>query len=97
VTFKSSHVDSERHLLACYRYVQMNPVRAVVVDDPAGYAWSSYATNAMDQPDALVSEHPVFTALAPTRIERCSACRQLVRQSISDDDLEAIRQHAQQQ
>jgi putative transposase len=95
--FKSSLVDSERYLLTCYRYVEMNPVRAAMVDDPAGYAWSSYAANALDRPDALLSEHPVFTSLAPTRIERCSAYRQLVRQSTSDDDLEAIRQHGQQQ
>lgn len=95
--FKSSLVDSERYLLTCYRYVEMNPVRAAMVESPGDYAWSSYACNALDRPNAIVSEHPVFRALGRTRVERCGAYRQLVIESISDDDIQSIRRHVQQQ
>lgn len=40
--FKSSPIDSERYLLACCRYVEMNPVRAEITPVPEGYPWSSY-------------------------------------------------------
>lgn len=95
--FKSSLVDSERYLLTCYRYIEMNPVRAAMVASPGDYAWSSYAGNALDRPDVIESEHPSFTALGSSRIERCDAYRQLVYESISDVDLLSIRQHVQQQ
>ena len=38
--YKSSLVQSERYLLECYRYIELNPVRAGMVDDPADYRWS---------------------------------------------------------
>lgn len=43
--FKSCLVDSERYLLSVYRYIDLNPVRAGLVADPAGYRWSSAAAN----------------------------------------------------
>ena len=95
--FKSSLVDSERYLLTCCRYVEMNPVRAAIVESPGDYVWSSYARNAHDRPDVIVSEHPAFSALGRTRIERCDAYRQLIRESISEDDLQSIRRHIRQQ
>ena len=48
--FKSSLIDSEQYLLRCYRYVEMNPVRAGMVDHPGHYPWSSYRHNAMGEP-----------------------------------------------
>ncbi len=40
--FKSSLVESERYLLTCMRYIELNPVRAGMVVDPGDYRWSSY-------------------------------------------------------
>lgn len=44
--FKSALVDSERYVLACYRYIELNPVRAGMVAAPGDYRWSSYHANA---------------------------------------------------
>ena len=44
--FKSCLVQSEEYLLQCYRYIELNPVRANMVNDPADYIWSSYQCNA---------------------------------------------------
>ena len=40
--YKSSPIKSDEYLLACCRYVELNPVRAGLVDDPGNYRWSSY-------------------------------------------------------
>ena len=49
--YKSSVVHADSYLLACQRYIELNPVRAAMVDDPAHYRWSSYRHNALGQPD----------------------------------------------
>lgn len=44
--YKASLVDGESYLLSCMRYIEMNPVRAGMVSNPAGYRWSSHQGNA---------------------------------------------------
>lgn len=95
--FKSSLVDGDRYLLTCYRYIEMNPVRAAMVTAPGDYRWSSHAGNALGEPDAIVTPHSRYLALGRDDIERRAAYRELLRLSISDDDLAAIRNHVQQQ
>ena len=69
--FKSCLVQSERYLLACYRYIELNPVRAGITDRPAAYEWSSYRTNAERVSSALVTPHPEYLRLGSTPAERC--------------------------
>ncbi len=45
--FKSSLVQSERYLLELYRYIELNPIRAGMVEEPSAYSWSSYSINAL--------------------------------------------------
>jgi putative transposase len=61
--YKSCLVDTERYLLTCYRYIELNPVRAAMVADPADYAWSSYRTNAQALPDKVVVPHAEYLRL----------------------------------
>jgi putative transposase len=58
--FKASLVDSERYLLVCMRYIELNPVRANMVEHPGEYAWSSYHCNAWGEADELIQEHPLY-------------------------------------
>ncbi len=44
--YKSSLIQAETYLLTCQRYIELNPVRAAMVYDPADYRWSSYRANA---------------------------------------------------
>lgn len=76
--YKSCLIDTETYLLACYRYIELNPVRAAIVATPDEYPWSSFAANALGKPDALVRPHPVYLAIAPDRDSRVAAYRQLV-------------------
>jgi len=45
--FKSCVIDAEEYLLTCYRYIELNPVRAGMVESPSDYAWSSYGANGL--------------------------------------------------
>jgi putative transposase len=47
--YKARLVDSEIYLLTCMRYIEMNPVRAGMVDTPGSYKWSSYAAEASER------------------------------------------------
>src|SRR2546428_2248197 len=62
--FHSCVVESAHYVLGCYRYIELNPVRAAMVDHPTGYLWSSYAVNSGMRSDPLVSPHPEFVALS---------------------------------
>jgi putative transposase len=75
--FKSSLVDSRRYLLTCYRYIELNPVRAAMVADPAAYPWSSYRSNALGNEDGVISPHPVYLALGADAASRQAAYRTL--------------------
>ena len=50
--YKSSLIQAETYLLSCQRYIELNPVRAAMVDDPAHYRWTSYRHNALGQANA---------------------------------------------
>jgi putative transposase len=43
--YKTSLIDSDNYLLKCYRYIELNPVRAGMVNHPGQYPWSSYREN----------------------------------------------------
>ena len=53
--FRSCLTEEESYLLACMRYIELNPVRAEMVSHPAEYRWSSYRANAQGEVNALVS------------------------------------------
>lgn len=93
----SSPVDSERYLLACHRYIELNPVRASMVAHPTRYRWSSCAGNALGEPDTLLSPHEVFTRLGTDPATRRDAYRAFLDENIPDEELAAIRLHAARQ
>jgi putative transposase len=90
--YRATLVHAERFLLTCMRYIELNPVRAGMVQRPADYPWSSYRANAQGQPDGLVTPHELYRRLARSSEERLSAYRQLFRAQISKGDLDAIRE-----
>jgi putative transposase len=64
--FKSSIAASAEYVLACYRYIELNPVRAGLSQHPRDYQWSSYGCNAQGRPDSLVAAHSVYARLEET-------------------------------
>ena len=93
--FKSSLIDSDNYLLACCRYVDLNPVRAAVVSAPDQYQWSGYRGRAGLAPDAVLSHHSVFEVLGASESHRAIAYRRFVERGPGDDELSLIRQAVQ--
>ncbi|MDD2893356.1 MAG: transposase [Halothiobacillaceae bacterium] len=89
--FKSSLVDQEQYLLTCYRYIELNPVRANMVAQPQDYRWSSYASHALGMQDDLIDDHPLYLALGNTEDTRNAAYRELFRYQLDDAVLTDIR------
>ena len=89
--FKSCVVDTPHYLLLCYRYIELNPVRAAMVNYPEEYRWSSYHANALGKETALRTPHSEYLRLGKTIEERLESYRELFRTCIESDALEAIR------
>ena len=71
--YDASPVHARRHLLACMRYIEENPVRAGLAPDPAAYRWSSHRANALGEDDRLVTPHPHYYSLGRSPDERRAA------------------------
>ncbi len=95
--YKASLIDRDTYLLRCYRYIELNPVRARMCADPADYPWSSHAANALGHNDPLVHPHPTYQNLGSTREERCTTYSAIALETLCDEDIEAIRLHLQRQ
>jgi putative transposase len=93
--YRSCIVESARYVLACYRYIELNPVRAGIVTHPHGYTWSSYAANSGFATDALASPHPEYLALALDARSRYAAYIQLFDDIVDDSIVSAIRSATQ--
>jgi putative transposase len=89
--YKASLVDADNYLLTCYRYIELNPVRANMVQAPDDYRWSSYRHNAQGAPDSLLIPHAGYLALGGNPVERQNAYRELFRHHLDDAALREIR------
>ena len=90
--YKATLINSDRYLLTCMRYIELNPVRAGMVKYSRDYTWSSYAANALGKRDKLITEHVLYRQLGQQEKQRQSAYRQLFRTAIGRTDIEAIRE-----
>jgi len=95
--FKAALVDSDRYLSTCYRYIELNPVRAGMVADPRHYRWSSHHGNAHGADEARITPHPCHLALSDSPLERQAAYRALFEHPLPHKDTEAVRPRTQQQ
>jgi putative transposase len=89
--FHSSPIDTERYLLTCGRYVDMNPVRANLVPVPEAYEWSSYRARAGLVRCSWIDVDPALAGLAMTPTARAIVYRELIGAPIPDADLAKIR------
>ena len=88
--YRATLVDTEAYLLTCMRYIELNPVRAGMVDVPGAYPWSSYAANAAGRPDELITPHALYSDLGSTCARRQAAYRVLFGEPIAAADIDTI-------
>ncbi len=90
--YRATVLDSKEFLLNCSRYIELNGVRAGLVDHPEEYDWSSYAHNALGQEDPLISAHREYKKLATWVKPAHRVYQSLFKNQISVDELEIIRE-----
>lgn len=89
--YRATSIDTERYLFTCYRYIELNPVRAGLVAHPRLYRWSSYGANALGQRDPLVTPHDRLAALGDSNERRQVAYRALFDEAVDEEAIVRIR------
>ncbi|MCU7958514.1 MAG: transposase [gamma proteobacterium symbiont of Bathyaustriella thionipta] len=89
--YKSCLIQSESYLLELYRYIELNPVRADMVEDPSEYGWSSYQINALGKLSDLCTPHSEYLKLGDTKDTRLKNYRALFSSHVEGSLLEDIR------
>jgi putative transposase len=93
--YKSSVVDRDDYLLACSRYIELNPVRARIVRRPEDYPWSSCRYRlGLDRSDWLDPD-PCYVGLGATDAERRRWYQEFLRAGISTGERKPIREAVQ--
>ena len=93
--YKSSPVQSEQYLLACCRYIELNPVRAHMIEEPGEYLWSSYRQRVGIDEDNWLDRDPCYMGLAETESERRQYYNRFILDSIPVRELTVIRKALQ--
>jgi putative transposase len=89
--FHSGLVTRDEYAVACYRYIELNPIRARMVDHPSKYPWSSYRANLQLELDNFVKPHGSFLALGSDEPHRVAAYRSLCDVPLEQGLIEEIR------
>ena len=90
--YKSTLIQTDRYLLACMAYMDLNPLRAGLVPGPQDYPWSSYGHFTGQRIDKLITPHPLVWELGNTPFAREAAYAQLVLSGISPVQQAALTQ-----
>lgn len=89
--FRSCLTQSEDYVLACYRYIELNPVRAGMVRHPRDYRWSSFHANGDGRRDALITPDEQYLRLAHHEEARREAYRALFKAHMEPGLIDSIR------
>jgi putative transposase len=81
--YKGAPIQTDRYLLACMVYIDLNPVRAGMVARPGDYRWSSYGHYTGLRSDRLIKPHPLYWNLGNTPFAREASYSELVNHGIS--------------
>ena len=93
--YKSSPIQTDTYLLACCRYVDLNPVRARMVALPEDYRWSSYRMKAGLDGPSWIDDDPCYLALGQTPQQRCERYVSFVGRLVPNGEWELIREALQ--
>ena len=89
--YRSCLTQEDAYLLACMRYIELNPVRAGMVEHPGDYPWSSYRGNARGEANPLLTPHPLYLSLGHSDDARHTAYRELFRHELDPGMVDRIR------
>jgi len=90
--FRSCLTQTEDYVLACYRYIELNPVRAGMVMRPQDYRWSSYHANALGKASRFIVPHEQYLRLGRDDTERRESYRALFKAHLDEEVVGQIRE-----
>lgn len=90
--FRSCLTQEESYVLGCYRYIELNPVRAGMVEHPGEYQWSSYRANAQGEASSVLRPHESYRRLGTDEQARHTAYRELFRYQLDSGLVDEIRE-----
>jgi len=88
--YRATLIQAERYLLACMVYIDLNPVRAHMVEQPLDYRWSSHSQYVGPRSDRLVTPHALYWALGNTPFSREAAYAELVQAGVAREQQSAL-------
>lgn len=89
--FRSCLTQTENYLLSCYRYIELNPVRAGMVIRPQDYRWMSYHANALGKVSCIIKPHEEYLRLGGDNETRQIAYRSLFKAHLDEEMVGQIR------
>lgn len=89
--YHSCLVQENVYFLSCQRYIELNPVRAGMVKDPADYSWSSYQSNGLGIDSKILTPHTLYLQLGSSKPERLRNYRELFESHVDTKLLNDIR------
>ena len=89
--FKSCITNESNYILGCYRYIELNPVRAKMVEHPAEYRWTSYRGNAQGEHSELITSHDCYLSLGHNAGSRHRHYRDLFKSELDGALIDQIR------
>jgi len=81
--YKGKIIEKDDYFIGCGKYIELNPVRAGLCDQPEEYPYSSYMYYAYGKEDDLLDEDPFYAGFGATAQERQAVYRRIV----SDEDV----------
>lgn len=90
--YRSTLIQTERYLLACMVYIDLNPVRAGMVLHPQDHPWSSHAHYTGQRVDRLITPHALVWTLGNTPFAREAAYTEMVHAGLQEDQMRALTQ-----
>lgn len=85
-SYGASVIDTDTYALACMRYLDRNPLRAKMVDDPKLWSWSSHRYYAFGDPNPLITSHPSYLGLANDAVTRQKFYHRFVHSLLPSDE-----------
>ncbi len=89
--YKNSAVETDVYLLTCQRYIELNPVRAGLVDHPGSFSWSSYHCHAFGANSEVWSPHDTYQAIYADQKTRQKLYRNMCEIPLPGSTLEDLR------
>jgi len=93
--FKSSPISTDKYLLACSRYIEMNPVRVGIVKSPSEYSFSSYGAKIGERELKWLDYDPLYLGFGDTESKRQKEYRRWFHESLPEDEWHLIRKAIQ--